>query len=312
LSLFAITIAHEVEPRRLRFVAESWRTAGLDGLCLVSDDTSEDLVEELAKDWWVRLVRPTPAVPFSRATWRNIAVRFAPADSVVVADTDCPILDREHDFKARTLEVLGTEEARRFGFWPFTWGFEHETDAVLRGDTVAHETLVDRGRGIAQLWSGLVAFHRRDLIEVSWNDDMTGWGFEDHDLFVRAQEHGFLAVPMPETYFAHVWHPVRPDRCKASKFANGRVAMARNEAHRVDPRASLLRAYREIGMGTMPDSTYAYTNHNQRGEPSIRAEIRAAFEDVGWPALVELEQGREPIPCSYAPVVGARVTDFRG
>lgn len=312
MSLFAITIAHEVEPQRLRFVAASWQAAGLDGLCLVSDDVTDDLVEELAQGWRVRLVRPAPQVSFSRSTWRNIAVRFAPADSVIVVDTDCPILDREHDFKRRTLEALGTEEGRRFCYWPFTWGLEHETDAVLRGDYAAFEALVDRGKGSAQPWSGLVAFHRKDLIEVSWNDDMVGWGFEDHDLFARAQEHGFAVVGMPDSHFAHVWHPSRPDRSKGNKFANGRIAMARSEQHRADPKMSLLRAYREIGMGMMPATILGYTNHSQRGEPSIRAEIRVAFEDVGWPALAELEQGREPVPCPYTPVVGAKVTDFRG
>lgn len=299
------TFVAGVEPARVRAVLRSWLPLvelGCDGVCLVT--TEKEYQEEAFRtvgDGWpsARFVTIEEGT-FSRSTGRNLAVRFAPADTVVVIDIDCALRGGHEQHVAAAVASLDASTRRIINFLP-AWSNEKMAAAFLESeDASALEPTKPYGS-----WSGLVAGKRADLIELSWDDEMRTWGYEDCDFLERARVGGFeLHVPK-EAPFVHVWHPSRPDRCRSSLFDNKRRATARLatygqegrelvEAMPEEDRTALMlrfmnRAIDEIAMlGMFGASKWDYEPY----EASVRRFVRQQCERLGWPGLAALDDGR--------------------
>lgn len=294
MSLWAVTMASGIEARRLEVVLGSWAHARLDGICIVigEHDPRPPMVAIPT-----RIVRT--AAPFSRATWRNIAVRYAPAERVIALDADCVVLDPEFTFYDRVIEGLGAASARRLVACTFSWGSEEGATALLEGGQ-----LPAGGWGAFPMpkagTTGQLAFWRKDAIEVSWDDTMVGWGAEDTDLHWRAEAAGFASVWV-EGCIGHVWHPLRRGvRPRSDRVAN----LGRARERRAAP-PDVERAVREISMQPLAVSHL----EGATTDAKVRHAVRLSCEAAGWPALTQLAAGHEPERCTYALVRGVTVED---
>lgn len=289
MTLWAITIASGIDPHRLATVMRSWAVA-VDGACVV---LGPDDPEPHGLPYPLRIVRTNH--PFGRASWRNIAARFAPADRLVSLDADCVILDPEKSFRQRTLEALGEEGSRRLAAYTFSWGEAVSVDHILAGGALDKALWSSPGCPTTGA-TGQFAFWQKDLIEVSWNDEMVGWGYEDADLHWRATGAGFTTAWLMGL-LGHVYHPARADRTKQNKRQNVHRAIRRAEGV-----PSIERAVREISMVPLAHPLPEASG----GEPAIRRAVRQLVEREGWPALDELRRGYVPAGCLYEPVLATR------
>jgi len=314
-ALWAISMAGGIDSRRLEVVMRSW-ASGVDGACVVLGPDDPPLPELPYPTRTVRTLRP-----FSRSSWRNIAVRFAPTERVMALDADCVLFDPRRDFKTRVLEGLGPLGSRRIVGLTFAWGEPGSVEHILVGGDLAQA--VWRPTGYQTVGTtGQLAFWRGDAIELSWNDEMLGWGAEDSDLHWRAERWGFATSWLSDC-LGHVHHACRstgsgsisiamepptsrflrslgPSR-RASRAQNLRIAR-----HRKHGTPSLERAICEIAM--LPLRVAPHTPEGLN-EGALRRLVREQCEQEGWPALVALRHGDVPEGCLYAPVLGTTILD---
>lgn len=291
MSAWITSIVHDIPVQRLAAIMASWDSAGVDGICIVTDQNLPMLRTRL------RVVRPS--VAFARSSWRNIAVRAAPADVIVAIDADCAVKDQAVLATAIKAAQVGT-----FGVFAPAWGDEGSAASFLSGAIgVAEIPTATYDIGPSTI-AGTIVMRRKDAIEISWDDTMSLWGWEDEDFCWRA------AALCPREVFGdalvHVWHPARPDRCKQHKNANRSIAEGRLK-HSAD--VWLRRALDEIAMAPLSVATEATPIDDNVGEATVRHTVRALVEREGWPALTQLNAGRIPDGCTYAPLLGAIIEE---
>lgn len=292
-SLWAISMAGGLETRRLAAVMRSW-AGGIDGACVVLGPDDPPLPE---LPYPTRTVR-TPR-PFSRSSWRNIAARFAPAERVAALDADCVLLGPQKDFRQRTIDSLGPCGSRRIVAYTFAWGEQGSVEHILAGGDLAQAAWRPTGYQVSGT-TGQLAFWRGDAVELSWNDDMLGWGAEDSEMHWRAERSGFVTTWL-SSYLGHVYHPRRPARARMSKRQNLRIARQRRESA-----PSIERALREIAMLPL---RVGFDAPESLDEGTLRRLVREQCEREGWPAFEALQRGEVASGCLYEPVLGASILD---
>src|SRR3990167_586242 len=179
---WVVTMADGIEPARLAVVLRSWDVPGIDGILLVHgvDQEVAFMPKVVPK---LRLVVPT--VPFNRSTWRNIGGRFAPCRYVAFWDADCALVACDAARVLCSTRALAWGEARLIIYAP-QWASKERSERYLLGDPVAID-MVPASNPDAT-WAGTCALSRELAVEVSWDDEQQGWGYQDADFCARVYE----------------------------------------------------------------------------------------------------------------------------
>lgn len=309
--LGVVTIAHGIEPARLAAVMRTWDVPGIASVTIVHSREQEVAFKPSCIPL-VRSVVPAPSVPFSRATWRNIGLRFCPESLVLFIDADCALVE------PKALGVVFTETAfRKLVVLPPAWSTEQHAEAFLLAPTVEASRAVLSGvaaRRPDATHAGTCALDREIAIEVSWDDYCTaGWGYEDDDFCRRALLHLKQDAPVNVAGLVHVWHPAR-GRSRGSKLQNKVKALARRNSDIVSWYA---RAENEIAMQRLPSGALAGIEDAAKAQGVALSELQVRQMFTGLNVLAQshsvstyLRYGQIPPECAYAPVIGATVTDF--
>jgi hypothetical protein len=296
VGIWLCSIVHDVERARLERIMQTWAVPGIAGICVITDQDVPVVHERQ------RVVRTT--WPFSRSTWRNLAVRWAPAEWVVMVDADCMLTDQ---FTA-SLELLAPGRMVVHVPW---WMSERASAAWLATGEIDCTT-IERPRATLSPWAGTVGLARTAAVQIGWDDNMRTWGYEDLDFVERRGWARLVREPAEGVTGAmlHVWHPSRPDRCRMSRVANARIAHER--AAEFTPERATERALSEIVMCEVsPSVREDFVARVRAGEPVERTARALAMNLALWTYSSggPLARGEVPARCTYSPMLACRVTD---
>lgn len=293
-SAWIACIASDIERDRLIRIASTWAHPGVDGLCLVTDDPDPPRLHPRQRN-----VRP--AAPFTRSSWRNIAMRFCPSDIVMFMDADC-VVAKSEEFGA-ALDLVRDSPETMVIFSP-AWCKAGDGDVeFLRGDIGPDKLRYWFHEVPRVVIAGTLAVHRDKAIWLSFDDDMALWGAEDADFCGRARTWGLNVLRATPGALVHVHHK-RRNAARAYKNRNLRIAAAR--AASADVAEWNVRALHEIAMvsaGT-EDAFISPT------EAVVRDMWLHRAQKSGWSALAQLTAGTVPDGCIYKPIVGCTVEDL--
>lgn len=215
------------------------RQTSLPEQVIIADDGSDASTTAVVAAWRDRLGTPLrhvwqPDEGFRAAASRNRAAGEAEADLLVFIDGDCllrPAVIAEHRRLAETgCAVAGnrmllsprlTEAVEQGVADPVTWGLANWARARLRGDVERLWPLVTLpGHAWRRLrpvhWLHMrgcnMAVFRDDFERINgFEEQISGWGFEDSDLAIRLINAGIkVKSGRFATAVLHLWHRERP------------------------------------------------------------------------------------------------------
>lgn len=317
MTLSIVTLASGIDSGRLTRVIRTWDVPGVESIVVVRGKDQELALRQLYAVPFLRQVIPASNVPFSRATWRNIGLRFAPPGDVLFIDADCALVRPGAIFDIEV--ILGSPGGdRRLVVLPPAWSTQEAAERFLAASRTADALSALEGVSAKRpdaTHAGTCALSHDLAIEVSWDDNLDqGWGYEDDDFCRRALLHAEQASPVHIEGLVHVWHPPR-GRSRQSKIRNRQIALARDKAPSwcETPESAVtylrtqwyVRAEREIAQRKLPASVFeaVLMMPEDATEVDVRRHVAKAARD---PALLRPDSQYLP----YGPVEGASLMDW--
>lgn len=271
---------------------------------VVSPEEHAVYAQALETDWpsSVRRRFVVTKSPFRRGAWRRLAALCTPTRSLVAfLDADCVAI--ESTLLLRTQQALEAGGPRIVVFSP-AWSRQPEAEAFLTlGELSALQVAAGRARGS---WAGTVGLLRAHAVLVGWDDQLDGWGAEDHAFCQRALALGF----QQETFqgdLVHVWHPAAGEGAHPSprsldsmrdnvKELRARVRLLPEERYQraLDEiyglRGVLFRSLPEAMVHEVDMRWLAYEQAKEHGFPLLQhLDAARVPSEASWPVLAETE-----------------------